>query len=90
MFKTTRKFLDYFGLKDLSDLPTLEDLKKADIIGNHLDIQHMQTKLAFQEQRNEANAYAEAPEPKPEKSGPEPSTKTVETKSAGLSTSGDS
>lgn len=28
MYKTTRKFLEYFGLKDLSDLPTLEDLQE--------------------------------------------------------------
>jgi len=27
MYRTTQKFLEYFGLKDLSDLPTLEDLK---------------------------------------------------------------
>ena len=26
MYRTTQKFLEYFGLKDLSDLPTLEDL----------------------------------------------------------------
>ena len=28
MYRTTQKFLEYFGLKDLSDLPTLEDLKE--------------------------------------------------------------
>ena len=28
MYRTTQKFLVYFGLKDLSDLPTLEDLKE--------------------------------------------------------------
>ena len=28
MYRTTRKFLEYFGLKDLSDLPTLEDLRE--------------------------------------------------------------
>ncbi|MBT3921764.1 MAG: SMC-Scp complex subunit ScpB [Nitrospina sp.] len=27
MYRTTQKFLEYFGLKDLSDLPTLEDLR---------------------------------------------------------------
>ncbi len=27
MYRTTRKFLEYFALKDLSDLPTLEDMK---------------------------------------------------------------
>ena len=28
MYRTTQKFLEYFGLKSLSDLPTLEDLKE--------------------------------------------------------------
>ena len=28
MYRTTQKFLEYFGLKGLSDLPTLEDLKE--------------------------------------------------------------
>ena len=28
MYRTTQKFLVYFGLKDLSDLPTLEDLRE--------------------------------------------------------------
>ena len=28
MYRTTQKFLEYFGLKDLNDLPTLEDLKE--------------------------------------------------------------
>ncbi len=28
MYRTTQKFLEYFGLKDLNDLPTLDDLKE--------------------------------------------------------------
>src|SRR3989338_7762692 len=28
MYGTTRKFLEYFGLKSLTDLPTLEELKE--------------------------------------------------------------
>jgi segregation and condensation protein B len=28
MYRTTRKFLEYFGLMDLTDLPTLEDFKE--------------------------------------------------------------
>jgi segregation and condensation protein B len=28
MYRTTQKFLEYFGLKELSDLPTLEDLRE--------------------------------------------------------------
>ena len=29
MYRTTQKFLEYFGLKDLNDLPTLEDLREV-------------------------------------------------------------
>jgi segregation and condensation protein B len=46
MYRTTRKFLEYFGLKDLSDLPTLEDFKE-----NELEqIPPDQTTLPFDEQ----------------------------------------
>ncbi|MBT5471528.1 MAG: SMC-Scp complex subunit ScpB [Nitrospina sp.] len=38
MYRTTQKFLEYFGLKDLSDLPTLEDLKE-DIEGDDPPLQ---------------------------------------------------
>ena len=31
MYRTTRKFLEYFGLRDLSDLPTLEDFKDSEL-----------------------------------------------------------
>ena len=31
MYRTTRKFLEYFGLKDLSDLPTLEDFTESEL-----------------------------------------------------------
>jgi len=31
MYRTTRKFLEYFGLRDLSDLPTLEDFKESEL-----------------------------------------------------------
>jgi segregation and condensation protein B len=33
MYRTTRKFLEYFGLRDLSDLPTLEDFKENELEG---------------------------------------------------------
>ena len=38
MYRTTQKFLEYFGLKDLSDLPTLEDLKE-ELEGEDLPLQ---------------------------------------------------
>ena len=43
MYRTTQKFLEYFGLKDLSDLPTLEDLKE-ELDG---DDPPMQTQIEF-------------------------------------------
>ncbi len=33
MYRTTQKFLDYFGLRDLSELPTLEDFGEGEIEG---------------------------------------------------------
>lgn len=46
MYRTTQKFLEYFGLKDLSDLPTLEDFKEGELPGM-LDDQPVQTHLPF-------------------------------------------
>lgn len=34
LYRTTQRFLEYFGLKDLSDMPTLEDLKDEEILGD--------------------------------------------------------
>jgi len=46
MYRTTRKFLEYFGLRDLSDLPTLEDFKESELeVGNSPD----QSTLPFDE-----------------------------------------
>ena len=46
MYRTTRKFLEYFGLRDLSDLPTLEDFKESELEGQ---IPPDQTTLPFDE-----------------------------------------
>ena len=46
MYRTTRKFLEYFGLKDLSDLPTLEDFKESEL---EEQIPPDQTTLPFDE-----------------------------------------
>ena len=46
MYRTTRKFLEYFGLKDLSDLPTLEDFKESELEDQ---IPQDQTTLPFDE-----------------------------------------
>jgi len=46
MYRTTRKFLEYFGLKDLSDLPTLEDFKESALENQ---VSPDQTELLFDE-----------------------------------------
>ena len=51
MYRTTRKFLEYFGLRDLSDLPTLEDFKESELEGQ---ISLDQTTLPFDELSGDA------------------------------------
>jgi segregation and condensation protein B len=38
MFGTTKEFLDYFGLKKLEELPTLDELKDLDAFGLQLEL----------------------------------------------------
>jgi segregation and condensation protein B len=38
MYGTTRKFLDYFSLKTLSDLPSLSELRDLSAIGKDLEL----------------------------------------------------
>jgi segregation and condensation protein B len=59
MYRTTRKFLEYFGLKDLSDLPTLEDFKeelKAEDEGN------AQTQMDFTDESMDDTSVESTPE----------------------------
>jgi len=51
MYRTTRKFLEYFGLRDLSDLPTLEDFKESELEGQ---VSPDQTTLPFDELSGDA------------------------------------
>ena len=51
MYRTTRKFLEYFGLRDLSDLPTLEDFKESELEG---EPSPDQTTLPFDELSGDA------------------------------------
>jgi len=51
MYRTTRKFLEYFGLRDLSDLPTLEDFKESELEGQ---VSPDQTTLPFKELSGDA------------------------------------
>lgn len=38
LYATTRKFLDYFGLRSLNDLPTLAEIRDPDLLGDELDL----------------------------------------------------
>jgi len=51
MYRTTRKFLEYFGLRDLSDLPTLEDFKESELEDR---VSQNQTALPFGESPSES------------------------------------
>ncbi|MCF7984495.1 MAG: SMC-Scp complex subunit ScpB [Thiohalocapsa sp.] len=38
LFATTRRFLDYFGLRSLNDLPTLAEIRDPAFLGDELDL----------------------------------------------------
>ncbi|MCG6859746.1 MAG: SMC-Scp complex subunit ScpB [Chromatiaceae bacterium] len=39
LFATTRKFLDYFGLRSLNDLPTLAEIRDPEFLGDDLALE---------------------------------------------------
>lgn len=49
MFRTTQKFLEYFGLRDLSEMPTLEDFNE-ELEG---EVEPEQGELTFNNQEND-------------------------------------
>ena len=49
MFRTTQKFLEYFGLRDLSEMPTLEDFNE-ELEG---EVESEQGELTFNNQEND-------------------------------------
>ena len=49
LYATTRRFLDYFGLKSLDELPTLQQLKDLDEIAGELPLEEPQHDLPLQE-----------------------------------------
>lgn len=60
LFGTTKNFLDYFGLKNLSDLPPLAELRNIDSIERELDFGDKETLEQGEEQTsNEAEAETE-------------------------------
>ncbi len=70
MYRTTRKFLEYFGLMDLKDLPTLEDFNESELAeGQGLSDQ---ISLTFDDQALPDDAEVEVQSAEP--SDPEAST----------------
>ncbi len=70
MYRTTRKFLEYFGLMDLKDLPTLEDFKESELAEGQE--QSDQISLTFDDQALPGDAEVEAQPAEP--SDPDAST----------------
>ena len=58
MYRTTRKFLEYFGLMDLKDLPTLEDFKESELAEGQDQLD--QISLTFDDQALPSDAEGEA------------------------------
>ena len=65
MYGSTKKFLDYFNLKNLDELPTLAELRDLDIISNELGLEVAsvmldgQQKAAGEEGQEEQEAQAD-------------------------------
>ena len=55
MFGTTKIFLDYFGLKNIKDLPLLEDLSDWDSVREKLGIPEIETKNINENSKPEIN-----------------------------------
>jgi len=77
MYRTTRKFLEYFGLKDLVDLPTLEDLQEElsgeleNNVQEEMDFNASPVQDASLEDTNEDPPQLVVPEKKPESTNEE-------------------
>ncbi len=61
MYATTRKFLDYFDLKNLDDLPALTEIRDFDTLNAELALEGADTLLQDDTVAVEAGAKAQAP-----------------------------
>lgn len=59
MFATTKKFLDYFNLQSLNELPTLADIKEFDQIAPELDFGQELPQAASDESQSSENTDAD-------------------------------
>jgi segregation and condensation protein B len=60
MYATTRRFLDYFNLKNLDELPPLADLRDLDALSAQLSIEGADTLLPEQQDIGAGDALVEA------------------------------
>jgi segregation and condensation protein B len=60
MYATTRRFLDYFNLKNLDELPALADLRDLDALSAQLSIEGADTLLPEQQEGAAGDAPVEA------------------------------
>ena len=61
LYATTRKFLDYFGLKSLNELPTLAELREPEFLGDDLPLEDP----AAPPQPDQAHPDSLPPQPSP-------------------------
>lgn len=63
MYGTSRKFLEYFGLKSVADLPSLEEFKEQDLgIDGEAHPELSQTDLPFEQENQTDNSSDSNPE----------------------------
>lgn len=46
LYATTRRFLDYFGLRSLNDLPALSEIRDPEFLGDELDLDYPESPAA--------------------------------------------
>jgi segregation and condensation protein B len=65
LFGTTREFLDYFGLKNLDELPTLAELRDIDSINAELDLGVPGMPMAATGEGEDQEAFADEDQDEP-------------------------
>jgi segregation and condensation protein B len=65
LFATTRKFLDYFGLRSLNDLPTLAEIRDPEFLGDDLPLDEPEQPSAALPLSSDDPARTEALEQEP-------------------------
>jgi len=80
LYATTRRFLDYFGLRSLNDLPPLSEIRDPEFLGDELDLDDPDAPRQARTGRTEEQGQMAPPsgkgqreeiEPQPDANGPE-------------------